>query len=239
MNRLSKEKHNINDEIDFILNEMNKNDYDMNKPYITFRVAENLTYDIHNTYNSLIAFKKVMKKYPVTEPKAKMKIFSPRKPPTKPSNKILNDFQGQYKIHYKTKKSNKIIEMSKDKTSAGFYSNNYFSNGEYVIKTNKPRCKRPLMTIPDSIINIMISKKDTDITFIDKSCFFNFSGKKDDNVNYITIKDCDLYFNTYYIDLILSKFPLAETYINNNILYFFINDEIVGLVINILIKEPV
>jgi hypothetical protein len=189
---------------------------------ISIQIPDAGRYSILNTKSVLERFKSKTKKYPVTNKKV---LHSPS---TRRTGRRIMEFAGEYIKPYVPMKAPDHLE-----TKGPFYEDGWYSDGTYLIKSAKPKTKRKPGPMPPGVRSFL-ETKDTELypATLGAEHYVNPTGKKEDNVLHLDVYSqgmpygngqnrTEAVFNPEVIDVILKKYPKAETFLRNDGMLFF------------------
>jgi len=200
---------------------------------VTFKVPDDGIYEILNTKESLTDFKKKAKKFPLKVIERE-KPF--KKPGVRPSDKRLVGEGIKYYNPYAKSKQKVIVDDIIEKQQQ-YYRDGYYSDGKYLIKTEKPKTKKPLV-VGDKAPNLkqfvdkIIGFKSEGASFV--GVFYDETQAEFNDPPLIHVKTesgKNFFYNSLYVDAIRTKYPNSEiTVSDSRVLAFKQNGKVVGAI---------
>jgi len=196
---------------------------------ITIKVPGGGEFKILNNKTVLQNFRKKAKSFPTSE---LGKLETPKLPSTKPLNKRITGFEGEYKMPYKPRKAPKLIELPKDRENAGWYDNGFYTTGSFAVKMPKPKTKRPIEELGRANMRQFINR-DIDTlapAVIGNETYTDPTG--DVGVPKVTVSGTSVKYDydPLLMDFIFSKYPNAEVRLDQKVgtLFYYEGFDLVG-----------
>jgi hypothetical protein len=211
---------------------------------ISIQVPDAGRYSILNTKSVLEQFKRKVKNFPSTQ--MTYKTINP--PSTRPTGRRIMDFAGEYTIPYSPKYAPTHLEAK-----GAYYEDGWYSDGTYLIKSEKPKTKTPYQPMPPPGVRSFLETKDTELypATLGAEYYVNPTGEKEDNVLHLDVYSqgmpygngqnrTEAVFNPEIIDVILKKYPKSETFLRNDgMLFFKVDGETVAAAVRMNLGEGV
>ena len=149
------------------------------------------------------------------------------------------DFAGEYTIPYSPKYAPTHLEVK-----GAYYEDGWYSDGTYLIKSEKPKTKTPYqpMPMPWAGVASFLKTQNSDLypAILGAVQYSNPTGRKDDNTFYLDVychgmpydalNKSEAMFDPRIIDVILKKYPDAQPFMRTDgVLFFKMEEEIVAI----------
>lgn len=197
---------------------------------ITIKVPGDGEFTVLNNKTALRNFQKKAKSFPVSELKSKTSTL----PSTKPLNKRITGFMGEYSMPYKRRKPPKLIERPKHQREAGYYGDGFYSTGNFAVKMQKPKTKRPLADFPGPGMKQFFDRDMNELVpaTIGNEVYTDPTG--DAGLPQVTVSgpSTEYDYNPTHMDFILSKHPDSKILMDQEtgtLFHYDKNDNLVGL----------
>ena len=196
---------------------------------ITIKVPGSIEFKILNNKIALQNFRKKAKSFPTSE---LGKLETPKLPSTKPLNKRITGFEGEYKMPYKPRKAPNLIERPKNEEIAGWFDNGFYTTGAFAVKMPKPKTKRPLGELEGANMRQFLDR-DIDTlapAIIGNETYTNPDGENSVLVTTVSGTSIKYDYNPLLMDFIFSKYPNAEVRLDQEVgtLFYHEGSNLVG-----------